>query len=107
MIEIVKSVQHVTDIISDISKAFTEQSVSIEQVNRAIGQMDGITQENATLVDEAAVAAEAMQEQARVLARAVSVFKLLGEEVGATSMRTRQRSSKMLALAGPMNSRNR
>lgn len=76
MIQIVESVKHVTDIISDISAAFAEQSRGVEQVNAAVSQIGDITHQNAGLVSEAAGAAEGMQEQARVLQRAVSVFKL-------------------------------
>jgi methyl-accepting chemotaxis protein/aerotaxis receptor len=82
MTQIVEAVKHVTDIISDISAAFAEQSRGIEQVNAAVNQIGEITNQNAGLVSEAAGAAEGMQEQARVLERAVSVFKLHG---GSTS----------------------
>ncbi|MES2103200.1 MAG: methyl-accepting chemotaxis protein [Pseudomonadota bacterium] len=76
MQEIVSSVQRVTDIISEITAASTEQSVGIEEVNIAIGQMDQVTQQNAALVEEAAAAAESMQNQAASLAQVVSVFKV-------------------------------
>ncbi|MFZ6747612.1 methyl-accepting chemotaxis protein [Undibacterium sp. Ren11W] len=80
MDEIVTSVQHVADIMSEISAASQEQSSGIEQVNLAITQMDEMTQQNAALVEQAAAAAESMEEQAYELATAVSVFKL--ENVG-------------------------
>ena len=76
MDEIVASVQRVTDIMSEITRASDEQSAGIEQVNHAITQMDDVTQQNAALVDEAAAAAEALQDQASALAQLVSVFKL-------------------------------
>lgn len=76
MEEIVDSVKRVTDIMSEITAASEEQSSGIEQVNQAIAQMDQVTQQNASLVEEAAAAAEAMQDQSRNLAQAVSVFKL-------------------------------
>lgn len=76
MDEIVTSIQHVADIMSEITAASQEQSAGIEEVNRAINQMDEITQQNAALVEQAAAAAESMQEQAAVLTQAVSVFKL-------------------------------
>ncbi|MES2040590.1 MAG: hypothetical protein V4495_22455, partial [Pseudomonadota bacterium] len=53
-------------------------SSGIEQVNLAITQMDEMTQQNAALVEQAAAAAESMEEQAVALAQAVSVFKLNG-----------------------------
>ena len=76
--EIVASVKHVTDIMSEIAAASQEQSAGIEQVNQAVGQMDEVTQQNAALVEEAAAAAESLQDQAGQLAQAVSVFKLDG-----------------------------
>jgi methyl-accepting chemotaxis protein len=76
MEEIVGSVKRVTDIMGEITAASQEQTTGIEQINQAIAQMDQTTQQNASLVEEAAAAAQSMQEQADSLARAVSVFKL-------------------------------
>jgi methyl-accepting chemotaxis protein len=76
MDEIVQSVQRVTDIIGSISAASAAQTSGIEQVNRAVAQMDQTTQQNAALVEQAAAAAEAMQEQAEQLSREVSVFRI-------------------------------
>jgi methyl-accepting chemotaxis protein len=80
--EIVTSVKHVADIMGEITAASQEQSTGIEEVNRAITQMDEITQQNAALVEQAAAAAESLQEQADLLAKAVSVFKLSGSDQG-------------------------
>ena len=76
MNEIVDSVQRVTDIMSEISCASTEQGSGIEQINLAIGQMDTVTQQNAALVEQAAAAAQSLQEQSAKLAQVVSVFQL-------------------------------
>ncbi len=76
MNEIVTSVKHVADIMNEIASASLEQSDGIEQVNQAITQMDEATQQNAALVEEAAAAAQSLQEQAAKLAQVVSVFKL-------------------------------
>ncbi|HFF3759263.1 methyl-accepting chemotaxis protein [Stenotrophomonas forensis] len=73
--EIVASVQRVTDIMADISAASQEQSSGIEQINQAVVQMDETTQQNAALVEEASAAARSMEEQANLLAEAVSVFR--------------------------------
>jgi len=75
MNEVVNSVKRVTEIVSDISSASQEQRVGIEQINHAIIQMDEITQQNAALVEEAAAAAQSMQEQAAKLSGVVSIFK--------------------------------
>src|SRR5471032_3157410 len=80
--QIVSSVQQVADYMRDITAATQEQSVGIEEINRAIGQMDEMTQQNAALVEQAAAAAESMQQQAQMLADAVSIFKL-GDAVAA------------------------
>jgi methyl-accepting chemotaxis protein len=76
MDEIVQAVKRVTDIMAEITAASVEQSQGIEQVNVAVAQMDEMTQQNAALVEEAAAAAESLQDQADGLAQAVSVFKL-------------------------------
>jgi methyl-accepting chemotaxis protein len=78
MEEIVQSISRVTQIMTQISNASEEQSIGIAQVNDAITQMDQVTQQNAALVEEAAAAAESMQEQSAKLADVVSVFKLDG-----------------------------
>ncbi|CAG4882629.1 methyl-accepting chemotaxis protein II [Georgfuchsia toluolica] len=74
MEQIVSSVKRVTDIMSEIAAASQEQGHGIEEVNQAIVQMDRVTQQNAALVEEAAAAAESMQEQVQKLAQAVAVF---------------------------------
>ncbi|EJL89137.1 methyl-accepting chemotaxis protein [Herbaspirillum sp. CF444] len=76
MQEIVGAVTQVATIMDEITRANREQSVGIDEVNRAVEQMDTVTQQNAALVEEAAAAAESLQDQAAGLARAVSVFKL-------------------------------
>ncbi|SCK05565.1 methyl-accepting chemotaxis protein [Vogesella sp. LIG4] len=76
MEEIVTSIRRVADIMSEISSASIEQSSGIEQVNLAVSQMDENTQKNAALVEEAAAAAESLEEQAGVLLDAVSIFHL-------------------------------
>ncbi|CCN23394.1 methyl-accepting chemotaxis protein [Bordetella bronchiseptica] len=81
MQEIVASVKRVTDIMGEISAASDEQSGGIEQVNRAVSQMDEVTQQNAALVEEAAAAAGSLQEQAQRLAEAVAVFRINAGEV--------------------------
>ncbi|KGC50076.1 methyl-accepting chemotaxis protein [Burkholderia pseudomallei] len=80
--EIVDSVRQVTGIVSEIAAASNEQSVGIEQVNRAVAQMDNVTQQNAALVEEASAAAHALAEQAHALHGAVAVFSLHGERGG-------------------------
>jgi len=74
MADVVSSIRSVTDIMSEITAATGEQVDGIEQINQAIAQMDQVTQQNAALVEEAAAAAESMQNQAANLVQVVSVF---------------------------------
>lgn len=74
MSELLSSVDQVTGIIKDISEASEEQFSGISEVNRAVSQMDEVTQQNAALVEEAAAAAASLQSQANQLAAAVGVF---------------------------------
>ncbi|HEY8606887.1 MAG TPA: methyl-accepting chemotaxis protein, partial [Noviherbaspirillum sp.] len=83
--EIVTSVKHVADIMNEISAASQEQSSGIEEVNRAIAQMDEMTQQNAALVEQAAAAADSMQTQAAALAQAVAVFRVDGAAAAAAA----------------------
>ncbi|PLY40388.1 chemotaxis protein [Janthinobacterium sp. ROICE36] len=73
---VVASVQQLSTIMAEIAQASDEQRSGIEQVNQAIAQMDQVTQQNAALVEEAAAAADALQEQAQELNQVVGVFKL-------------------------------
>ncbi|HEV3105635.1 MAG TPA: methyl-accepting chemotaxis protein [Trinickia sp.] len=74
--EIVQSVRRVNEILEEISGASREQSAGIEQVNRAVGEMDKVTQQNAALVEEAAAAAQSLKDQATVLREALAGFSL-------------------------------
>ena len=76
MNDVVSSIQLVTDIMAEITAASQEQSQGIDQINRAITEMDDVTQQNAALVEEATAAAISMQGQASNLLNVVSVFKL-------------------------------
>lgn len=76
MKELVVRVNRVTGIMQEISQASREQEAGIGQINQAIAEMDGVTQQNAALVEQAAAATAALQEQARQLSEAVDIFKL-------------------------------
>jgi len=78
MDKILQSVQRVTGIMNEISAASDEQSRGIAQVGVAITQMDGVTQQNAALVEEAAASAASLASQAEELRGAVSVFRVAG-----------------------------
>ncbi|MFI3119409.1 MAG: methyl-accepting chemotaxis protein [Methylococcaceae bacterium] len=74
MEEIVSAIRGVTVIMSEIRAASVEQTSGIEQVNQAIGQMDEVTQQNAALVEQAAAAAESLEDQAQSLSITVGRF---------------------------------
>lgn len=76
MAEVVSSVKSVTDIVGEIAIASNEQSTGIEEINKAITQMDEVTQQNAALVQEASSAAYSLNEQAERLSQAISIFKV-------------------------------
>ncbi|QID18274.1 PAS domain S-box protein [Nitrogeniibacter mangrovi] len=83
MEQVVDSVRKVTEIMAEIANASVEQASGIEQVNIAITQMDEVTQQNAALVEEAAAAAESLQDQASALAQTVAMFRLGDEDFDA------------------------
>jgi methyl-accepting chemotaxis protein len=74
--EIVAAVKKVTDIVGEIAAASREQSTGIEQVNRAVAQMDETTQQNAALVEEAAASSRAIVDQMRSLDDLISRYEL-------------------------------
>jgi methyl-accepting chemotaxis protein len=101
MEEIVTSVLRVTDIMGDITTAGREQEMGISQINQAVSEMDTVTQQNAALVEEAAAAAQSLQEQSVHLAEVVSVFRLDGAaDARQPERRARQepRAARALAL---------
>ncbi|WP_279757082.1 methyl-accepting chemotaxis protein [Mitsuaria sp. GD03876] len=76
MRDIMTSAQRVSDIVGDITAASLEQSTGIGQVNQSIVDLDRMTQQNAALVEEAAAAAQSLEQQADGLESAVAIFKL-------------------------------
>ncbi len=77
--EIVAAVKSATDIVSRIADASREQSQGIEQVNRAVTQMDEMTQQNAALVEQAAAASQSIVEQIQALNSMVARYHVGGE----------------------------
>jgi methyl-accepting chemotaxis protein len=79
--EIVASVQRVSDIIGEISAATSEQSSGISQINAAVSSLDGVTQQNAALVEQSSAAADSLHQQSTRLAAVVGHFQLGSSEV--------------------------
>ncbi len=104
MQEIVGSVQRVTGIMGEITGASQEQATGLDQIRAAIVQMDGLTQQNMALVEEASAAADSLHEQAQGLETVVSVFQLDGVKQAPTPVaatlrpRTQRQSGLQLQL---------
>ncbi|ELY4373540.1 methyl-accepting chemotaxis protein II [Cronobacter sakazakii] len=83
MQEIVGAVTRVTDIMGEIASASDEQSRGIDQVALAVSEMDRVTQQNASLVQQSAAAASALEDQASRLSQAVAAFRLAASRASA------------------------
>jgi methyl-accepting chemotaxis protein I, serine sensor receptor len=103
MEEIVQAVRRVTDIMGEISAASEEQSGGIEQVNRAVVQMDEVTQQNAALVEAAAAAAASLEEQTRQLQTVVGGWRVQGAQRAAarSAAGTRSATTARTPVAAP------
>ncbi|AMG58939.1 methyl-accepting chemotaxis protein [Pantoea vagans] len=100
MSNIVSAVTRVTDIMGEIASASDEQSRGIDQVGLAVTEMDRVTQQNASLVEESAAAAAALEDQARHLKQAVSVFNI-GKEFVAQAV-NKTTATKTLQSDAPL-----
>jgi methyl-accepting chemotaxis protein len=76
-----QAIQHVADFVGKIAVASDEQSRGIEEVSRAVVQMDEVTQQNAALVEEASAVTQSLETQAADLKEAVSAFGLTGAHI--------------------------
>ena len=74
--EIVESIKKVVEIVADIANASAEQAGGIEQVNKALTQMDQVTQQNSALVEENAATAKTLENQANAMDERVAIFRL-------------------------------
>ena len=103
MTEVVDSIRRVTDIMGEISAASSEQSMGVQQVGEAVGQMDQTTQQNAALVEQMAAAASSLKSQAEDLVQVVATFKLAPSLQGAGLPQAKVRSitPSKAAFKGP------
>ncbi|MBK4771436.1 MAG: methyl-accepting chemotaxis protein II, partial [Pantoea sp. Morm] len=111
--EIVNAVTRVTDIMGEIASASDEQSRGIDQVGQAVTEMDRVTQQNASLVEESAAAAASLEEQASRLSQSVAVFRIPRGAQPASSTGVRhpqiappQASAPRKALTAPVSDAN-
>ncbi len=80
MDDIVVGIRRVSEVIGEISAATHEQRGGIGQVNQSVCQLDGMTQQNAALVEQSAAAADSLKDQAAQLARVIGAFRLSGTQ---------------------------
>jgi methyl-accepting chemotaxis protein len=92
--EIVAAIKEVADLVSDIAGASIEQSNGLDQVNKALTQMDEVTQRNAALVEENAATAKTLEQQAKAMDDRVAYFRLANAQAAAGA------ASKPLKPAG-------
>ena len=85
--EIVNSIKDVVHIVSNIANASVEQATGLEEVNKALTQMDEVTQQNSALVEENAATAKTLEQQARVMDERVAAFRI--DDAEATPMPVR------------------
>ncbi|SEQ64424.1 methyl-accepting chemotaxis protein [Giesbergeria anulus] len=98
MQEIVSGIQRVADIVGEIAAASVEQSSGLAQINQAVAQLDGVTQQNAALVEQTSAASSALQDQARQLAALAALFTLESGSSASQTLRSVPRTS--VALLG-------
>jgi methyl-accepting chemotaxis protein len=101
--EIVESIKTVAAIVADIADASAEQADGIEQVNKALNQMDQVTQQNSALVEENAATAKTLEHQAKAMDERVAVFKIQdgrAGEAGSDSAVPARRSSGQIKGKG-------
>jgi methyl-accepting chemotaxis protein len=94
--EIVAAIKEIADLVSEIAGASMEQSNGVDQVNKALTQMDEVTQRNAALVEENAATAKTLEQQAKVMNERVSFFRLAR---GAAAAATRRASTASVKSA--------
>ncbi len=76
--EIVESIKRVAVVVSEIANASIEQSTGIDQINKALAQMDEVTQQNSALVEENAATAKTLEYQAQAMDDQVAFFRIAG-----------------------------
>jgi methyl-accepting chemotaxis protein len=95
--EIVDSIRKVADIVADIANASNEQASGIAQVNKALAQMDEVTQQNSALVEENAATAKTLEQQATAMDERVAFFKLEDAVEGGPAQRPDLRDQRAVA----------
>jgi methyl-accepting chemotaxis protein len=97
--EIVESIKSVTAIVSDIATASIEQSIGIEQINKALTQMDEMTQQNSALVEENAATTKTLEHQAKTMDQRIAFFRFNTASGGAVRFANADSSHKVDVVA--------
>ncbi len=100
--EIVASSKKVGDIISEIAAAGEEQTQGIEQVNKAVTQMDEMTQQNAALVEQAAAAGESLDEQGKYLEHLMAFFNIGEQPSTMSDVKTASKANEVIKPNSPL-----
>jgi methyl-accepting chemotaxis protein len=74
--EIVESISAVAAVVTDIAAASAEQTTGLDEINKALTQMDGVTQQNSALVEENAATAKTLEVQAKLMDEQVAFFQV-------------------------------
>ena len=97
--EIVKSINHVADIVAEIAAASKEQATGVEEINKAVVDMDQMTQQNAALVEESAAASRTLQEEAQSMFDRMSAYSIAEGHSGGKARAGRKRSRRLESRA--------
>ena len=100
--EIVESIKKVATVVSEIANASAEQATGIDQINKALTQMDEVTQQNSALVEENAATAKTLEHQAKAMDEQVSVFRIGDTQDGFGKPAASMRSEPAKPAARPM-----
>jgi methyl-accepting chemotaxis protein len=98
--DILASIKKVADIVSDIAAASAEQATGLEQIGKAITQMDEVTQQNSALVEENAATAKTLEHQARAMDQRVAFFRIDGNAAVAQPQVETKVQPRVLPKAG-------
>jgi methyl-accepting chemotaxis protein len=106
--EVVASVNRVSGIIGEIAAATQQQSSGIVQVNQAVGELDKVTQSNASLVEESTAASEQLRQLAHEMSEAVAVFRIAANAPAqrAVALKTENASPALPGAAGAFRARH-
>ena len=97
--EIVASIKRVEDLVGDIATASAEQATGLDQVNKALTQMDEVTQQNSALVEENAATAKTLESQSMAMTQRVAFFRIDGAGAAAPAAAPRGAAPQAAAPA--------